>query len=838
MVKLLITYKDYIHCTVHGLLSADLSACVKEFKVFIPSARFQASYKLGRWDGYKQYFTVTGQTYVNLLPRIFEIIDLSKYEIEYVYPDDIIKDPDLGDDVDSNYFSYLNWYDGHYKEGQPIILEEHQVRVINTCLKNHRCIIDAATGCHSKGTKILMANGQWKNVEEIQINDKVMGDDGTVRNVLSLHNGIDDMYQIIPTKGKPFIVNGGHILPLICNDKRNKNYNLIENISVNEYLKKSKTYKHTHKIFVNMTEINFQNNYSYKISPYVMGCYLGDGSTCGSGQITITSMDNQIVEQLNNEALKNNLKLVEHIDKRGNKAKDYTFNLNNHNDNNIMKDELKRYGLFGLKSKDKFIPDEYKFGNIEARYQLLAGLIDTDGYYDNNIHYYYTNSEQLKDDVVFICGSLGIKTNVHIKKVKKYENNIYYTISICSKNEKIPVKLERKKAGLRAYNKDNRRSGFTIKYIGKGEYYGFEVDKNNLYIMEDWWVQHNSGKTLISAVLAKKVLPFGKTILIVPSKDLAFQSANEFKQWGLDAGIVGCGIRDFGHDVTVCTWQTINSMERSKKEKPLTMEELQQLKDGVISLIFDECHQCKSYHIQQVCDSTFKNVPIKWGLTGTVPKEKSDYYCLYTSLGGVGAVVEAKELQDKGFLANCNINCVRLEDNTLSPDFTTEIKYLESNDERTTFIAQLLHSIVQSSGNTLVLLSHINYGEKLTEKLINLGTNAIFLNGEVKSTKRFEEYEKIKTENNKCIVAIDKIASTGLSISRLFNLVFIDYGKAFTKTIQSVGRGLRLAKDKDFVEIYDISSTTKYSKKHFNERIHYYDEKKYPFRILNIDKWK
>ena len=85
MVKLLITYKDYIHCTVHGLLSADLSACVKEFKVFIPSARFQASYKLGRWDGYKQYFTVTGQTYVNLLPRIFEIIDLSKYEIEYVY---------------------------------------------------------------------------------------------------------------------------------------------------------------------------------------------------------------------------------------------------------------------------------------------------------------------------------------------------------------------------------------------------------------------------------------------------------------------------------------------------------------------------------------------------------------------------------------------------------------------------------------------------------------------------------------------------------------------------------------------------------------------------------
>ena len=81
MVKLLITYKDYIHCTVHGLLSADLSACVKEFKVFIPSARFQASYKLGRWDGYKQYFTVTGQTYylVFLKLLIYQNMKLNMY---------------------------------------------------------------------------------------------------------------------------------------------------------------------------------------------------------------------------------------------------------------------------------------------------------------------------------------------------------------------------------------------------------------------------------------------------------------------------------------------------------------------------------------------------------------------------------------------------------------------------------------------------------------------------------------------------------------------------------------------------------------------------------------
>ena len=97
---------------------------------------------------------------------------------------------------------------------------------------------------------------------------------------------------------------------------------------------------------------------------------------------------------------------------------------------------------------------------------------------------------------------------------------------------------------------------------------------------------------------------------------------------------------------------------------------------------------------------------------------------------------------------------------------------------------------------------------------------------------------KITEEDNKCVIAIDKIASTGLNIPRLFNIVFIYYGKAFTKTIQSIGRGLRRASDKDFVTIYDISSTTKYSKDHFNNRIHYYEDAQYPYQVMNIDKWK
>ena len=154
------------------------------------------------------------------------------------------------------------------------------------------------------------------------------------------------------------------------------------------------------------------------------------------------------------------------------------------------------------------------------------------------------------------------------------------------------------------------------------------------------------------------------------------------------------------------------------------------------------------------------------------------------------------------------------------------------------FISNIITGIVQSSKNTLVLIDRIKTGETLEKLLVQNGIDAIFLSGSVKTKKRFDEYEKVKTQDDKCIIAIDKIAATGLNIPRLFNVVFIDYGKSFTKIIQSIGRGLRKATDKDFVTIYDVSSKTKYSKKHFNERIKYYEEAQYPYKIYNIDKWK
>jgi type I site-specific restriction endonuclease len=106
------------------------------------------------------------------------------------------------------------------------------------------------------------------------------------------------------------------------------------------------------------------------------------------------------------------------------------------------------------------------------------------------------------------------------------------------------------------------------------------------------------------------------------------------------------------------------------------------------------------------------------------------------------------------------------------------------------------------------------------------------LYGNVKSKDRIKEYKEVNNEDNKVIIATYGIASTGISINRLFNLVLVNAGKSFTRTIQSIGRGLRIAKDKDFVNIFDYAMNTKYSTRHLSERKTYYKESEYPFEII------
>jgi superfamily II DNA or RNA helicase len=238
----------------------------------------------------------------------------------------------------------------------------------------------------------------------------------------------------------------------------------------------------------------------------------------------------------------------------------------------------------------------------------------------------------------------------------------------------------------------------------------------------------------------------------------------------------------------------------------------------------------KAEVLKNLLTQNLANAPIRWGLTGTVPKEKFESEQIFASLGPVVGGIKAHELQDIGVLSTCHVNVVQLIDLPEFSSYSDELKYLVTDDDRMIYISKLIKKISES-GNTLVLVNRIDSGKFI----INEIEDAVFVSGEVKTKDRKEEYDEIKTSTNKIIVATYGVAAVGINIPRIFNLVLLESGKSFTRVIQSIGRGIRKAEDKDFVQIWDLTSTCKYAKRHLTERKKFYKEAKYPFNIEKID---
>lgn len=248
--------------------------------------------------------------------------------------------------------------------------------------------------------------------------------------------------------------------------------------------------------------------------------------------------------------------------------------------------------------------------------------------------------------------------------------------------------------------------------------------------------------------------------------------------------------------------------------------------DAVVS----NCHQAKAEVLKNLLTQNLRNSPIRWGLTGTVPKEDVEFQSILASLGPVVGQVSAKELQDKGVLANCHVNVLQLIDVQAHSNYQEELKYLVTNKERIEYISKTLTEI-KNTGNTLILVDRISAGEAIAELI----PDSTFISGSVKVKDRKDTYDTIRDEDNQVIIATYGVAAVGLNIPRIFNLVLIEPGKSFVRVIQSIGRGVRKAKDKDFVQIWDITSTCKYAKRHLTQRKKFYNEAQYPFTIKKID---
>jgi len=339
-----------------------------------------------------------------------------------------------------------------------------------------------------------------------------------------------------------------------------------------------------------------------------------------------------------------------------------------------------------------------------------------------------------------------------------------------------------------------------------------------------------SGKTIITATLSMIVEQYGRSIIVVPNRSLVTQTEEDYVNIGLDVGVIFGGRHEYDKTHTICTWQSLSSIIRTSKKDPSAIK-IEDILEGVVAVIVDECHQMKADELRKMLHGPMAAIPIRWGVTGTVPKEDYNFYALKTSIGEVVGKVQAADLQEKGILANCNINILQLKDWGDYKTYQSEMSYLTGDKDRLEQIADMINTI-KESGNTLVLVNYVKTGKILNELI----DDSVFLSGKDKNEARKKEYDSIKNAQNKTIIATYGIAAVGISINRIYNLVLIEPGKSFVRVIQSIGRGLRVAKDKNHVEIWDITSTCKFAKRHLAQRKKYYKEAKYPFSITKIDR--
>jgi replicative DNA helicase len=367
------------------------------------------------------------------------------------------------------------------------------------------CIVAGLPGmgkCFAPDTGILMFDGSIKKVQDINIDDEVMGPDSKPRKVLSLHRGFDEMYEIKQRKGESYTVNKEHLLHLRCGKHYSTNFpkNSFINISVKDFIKKAKGWREAvtgYRVPVDFSDTQLD------FDPYMLGVWLGDGTSSYSD---ITSADSIIIDYCKEYAEKLGLALtirsvdqktssISFVQRNGSRRKNGNYFLKFLRDSNLL--------------NNKHIPDRFKFTGRENRLQLLAGLLDTDGCLNEKkggkkratTFDITSKREILAKDITYLARSLGFYAYYRpvIDEIKSLGfKGLYYSVSISGNTELIPCKLTRKQADPRIEKYSSLVSRIEVLPKGIGPYFGFQVEGDGLFLLHDFTVVHNSSYTLSS----------------------------------------------------------------------------------------------------------------------------------------------------------------------------------------------------------------------------------------------------------------------------------------------------------------------------------------------------
>jgi superfamily II DNA or RNA helicase len=362
----------------------------------------------------------------------------------------------------------------------------------------------------------------------------------------------------------------------------------------------------------------------------------------------------------------------------------------------------------------------------------------------------------------------------------------------------------------------------------------------------------SAGKSLIIYIIMRfMVYRKMKSIIICPGKGLVEQMYSDFKSYGWNAEKYCHRVYEghkkyFDAPVTIACWQSMIST-KVKNQNPY---------DGFDCLLVDEAHGAKSKSLTELAKVCI-NAEYRFGFSGTYPDPTTaDWFSITGSLGPIQMFANYKFLQDNGYITPLKIYNIILKYkkefklqvyNECGKDYSKQCDMIHNNPDRNKFIMRMVQNLNE---NVLVLFTkktaHGHVLKELFERELK-DKIVVYIDGDVPVEEREGIRSLMEDHDNVVLLGSYGCVSTGTNIKNLSSIIFASGYKSRIKTLQSIGRGLRLHKNKKYTKLFDFADDCcfqdrnndikfiNHSMNHYKERSVYYQEENWNVMSKKFD---
>jgi len=338
---------------------------------------------------------------------------------------------------------------------------------------------------------------------------------------------------------------------------------------------------------------------------------------------------------------------------------------------------------------------------------------------------------------------------------------------------------------------------------------GLSVCLNNVHPLLGWWprgiirVATGGGKTEM-AIAIYETLPKA-TFFFVQFKQLLNQTAERFRGYGINPGIIGDGeYNPVPGGLNIATVQTVTSL---LKKGDLT---IRQLLTDTEQVFFDEAHGIAATIAKGNTFVEMSNLMpkafIRWGLTAT-PFMRDSYSnnLLEGVTGQVLYQISSEALIAKGYLTMPEITMVK------SPDVVCGNSWPECYDSGVVLNSgrneQIARAVVASPKPCLIMCTQIAHAKIVERNIKAKGVKVGYLDGSCSTADRNAMIADLVFGKLEAIVCTT-IFNAGVDIPQLQSLVMAAGGKSQVAQLQKLGRGLRRSIGKPKVVVTDFWDTS------------------------------